>query len=119
MANILKITATIDAVMDSGVKLNNRQSLNVELASDTVKHFVQEISSSSNSAIEMTEAEIGTPGYIMLKNLDDTNYIQVGLSNQWVVKLFPGQFALFPVAADLYAKADTAACDLEFIVFEI
>lgn len=65
--------------------------------------------------------DISTAGYAFFRNLDDTNFVSIrmGTGNPDVIKLDAGQFALVPLAAkDLYAVADTAAVELEFMVLE-
>ena len=63
--------------------------------------------------------DVGTPGYIIIKNLDDTNYVTIRASAGAadVVKLLAGEVALFRLAAAApYAIANTANCDLEYTV---
>ena len=57
------------------------------------------------------------PGYCYVKNLDATNFIQVGPdATNWFLKLKAGQWSIFPInGTALHAKADTSACNLEFI----
>jgi hypothetical protein len=80
---------------------------------------IQEIGT-SEEAIGLGFA--GAGGWMYLQNLDDTNYIEIrantGVAD--LIKLLPGQFAVFPTAADAvpYAIANTAACDMRVVVFE-
>lgn len=62
----------------------------------------------------------GTPGYAFVRNLDATNFVQVGPDNtNWAVKLTPGRpWAWLPLyGTALYHKADTASCSLQFVIF--
>lgn len=67
-------------------------------------------------------ADIATPGVLRLKNQDAINYIEVGrdVTGTFVplIKLKPGETQLIRLAASAppYAKANTAACDLEWLV---
>lgn len=65
--------------------------------------------------------DIGDEGYIFLKNLDTTNFVQLGFSTGvYGMKLKAGEIALFRLepGVTLYAKADTAAVSLQYIVYE-
>lgn len=93
------------------------QDLLVTMTGEAFSAQVQNIPT-SDTAISVTAA-IGTWGWVLLINLDPTNYIEVGLSLQPAVRLNAGGgFALFRADAALYAIANTAACDLLFFVFE-
>jgi hypothetical protein len=66
-------------------------------------------------------ADIGDEGYIFLRNLDATNYIQFGFSTGvYGMRLKPGEFAVLRLepGATLYAKANTAAVNIQYIVYE-
>lgn len=86
--------------------------------SELVK-YIQSVGT-SEEALELGQ-DIGTPGYVYLKNLDDTNFVSIrrasGEGN--MIKLLPGEWAWFRMAATApYAIADTAACRLKVVVFE-
>ncbi len=54
-----------------------------------------------------------TPGYVLFVNTDATNFVQIGLTGSYPVRLpANGGMALFYVdtGKTLYALADTAAC---------
>lgn len=64
--------------------------------------------------------DAGVGGYLMAINRDATNYVEIrpgsGLAD--LVKLMPGDVCLFRLAADCtpYVIANTAACDLDYVV---
>lgn len=69
-----------------------------------------------------------TPGLVLIINRNATNYVRVGVDGtNWVVKLFPYDsaapdmsYALFPLAGTtLYAIANTAACDVDYVVLSV
>jgi len=67
--------------------------------------------------------DITTPGYVFIRNLDDTNYVTLGPDSTGMVaaiKLKAGEVALFRTddSATWKAQANTAACDLSFYVLE-
>lgn len=69
----------------------------------------------------LTMGDVATAGYGFLKNIDATNYVEVGIVTGAtfypLLKLLPGEIAAvrFAIIA-IYAKANTADCVLEFII---
>jgi hypothetical protein len=68
-------------------------------------------------------AELATLGYAYLRNLDSTNYVEIGrdvaATFYPVLKLKPGEVALVRFSnVALYAKANTAAVKLQYDVLE-
>ena len=79
----------------------------------------------SQEPVEIS-ADVATLGYGMFRNISTANYIELGVVENSVfrpfAKLQPGHLAALPLGMaydELYAKADTAACDLEFRVYEV
>lgn len=67
--------------------------------------------------------DVGTEGYCYFRNLDATNFYQLGVevSSAFypLVKLKPGQVAVFPLAIQgVFWKADTATCRAQWGVVE-
>ena len=62
-----------------------------------------------------------TPGLVFAKNLDDTNYVELGLDVSLtfypLIKLEPGDECVFRLAGSvsLYGKANTAAVDCQIV----
>jgi hypothetical protein len=70
-----------------------------------------------------TFGDIGTEGLCIVYNLDTTNYVQVGFATGvYGMRLrgasSPAMFFLEPNAT-LYLKANTAACNVRIIVYEV
>ena len=71
----------------------------------------------------VTLTDIATPGFIFIKNLDATNYVQVGPESasamiEWH-RYQPGWWSWGPLdpGAVIRAKANTAVCKVHFVVF--
>jgi len=98
-----------------GVALTHSTSSPRDMAGAVLYQNVQAIGTSTEQ-IEFPADLTGVPGMIVLKNLNATNFIEVGLNTpvtQIFAKLMPGQIMPIPPStATLYAKANTAACDL-------
>lgn len=66
-------------------------------------------------------SDIGDEGWMVIRNLDPTNYVQVGFATGvYGMRIYPGQFAVFPAEPGLsiYVKANTAACQVQYFVYE-
>lgn len=68
---------------------------------------------------------IGTPGWAYFKNLDSTNYMEIGNHNSgtpiYTIRLKPGEFFLgrLTMAANaINVKSNTANVDYEYAVWE-
>jgi hypothetical protein len=121
MANELVISAsgryakgTIDIPFGRG----GRQ---VTVTGSSVVHNIQTVGFAAEEALVM--GDVGTPGYIFIRNLDATNYVSMrpGTGDDDLVELKPGEFALFRLARDAtapFVQADTGACDIEYYLFE-
>lgn len=114
MANELSIVVSM-AFSKSGAQCARAESISVDVTGDTFTHAVQEIGTSEEA---LAEADVGTPGYVLIKNLDATNYVEVGIEGQYAIKLLAKEVALFRADAAIYAKAATAACNVEYWIVE-
>lgn len=83
-------------------------------------HFVKAVQTIGTSDETLDIGEIGTIGFVYLRNLDATNYIEIGSDGtNYPLKLLKGNVALFRWnAAAIHAKANTASCLLEYAVLE-
>ena len=121
MANEIGLSITLRATK-SGRRLLELAtgSLQFDMAGDRSEEKVQDI---GTSAEQFTlGSDIGTEGYAYFWNLDGTNYVELSAESAVtspLVKLGPGQVAVFPLATGtFYGKADTAACKVKFGVIE-
>lgn len=66
-------------------------------------------------------ANVGTVGYVLIKNVDDTNYVQMGrTAGVYSLRLNAGEFALFRLdqtSSTIYALANTADVVVQYWVF--
>jgi len=116
MANELVLTATI-GYEKNGAKTNRSTGTSyVTIAGTAVAQGIRSASTSWTS-----QSIVAAPGYVFVKNLDATNYLELGPDGSAsAVKLLAGQWAIWPVAGTaLYTRANTAAVDFEFICFSL
>ena len=120
MANLtprLTLTGTA-AQFGSAVNLSVDDTLVVEVPFSGVSRVsigtsIQDISSD----LKTTQAEIT---FVYLKNIDTNNVISIGTGGDVLfADLNPGEFMFFPLkgTVGLKAKANTAACELEYAYF--
>ena len=117
MANELKIKLKVD------YKPATEDSLStywlekyISMTGTEFIHGIQSIGITEEAIEKITD--IATIGFCVFKNLDSTNYIEIGLTGSYSVKLKAREIAMFRADADLYALADTGACRLEYWIFE-
>lgn len=91
----------------------------VDVTGNSYVAGVQTIGLSREEIQQLTD--LGTPGFVVLKNLDDTNYVDITRADDtnYLIRLEPGEIALFRMAhTTMYLIADTASCDVAFAIFE-
>jgi len=107
----------------NGASIVKQLSLNYTVAGEDYANNTQDIST-SDTILDL--GNITTPGFAWIKNLDDTNFVEVGMmiggpAYHYFIKLGPGKAMLAPlnVASNAVAlKADTATVTVEFAVVE-
>lgn len=120
MANELTISYSVKFEKDDLKITRSKSGLRIDVAGDQHADHVQEIGTSEEA---LTLNEAGKGGYMLLENLDDTNFVEIrpntGVAD--LIKLLPGDIALFRTPADAvpYGIADTAAVNLRITVIPL
>jgi hypothetical protein len=113
MASEISSSASL-TVSKNGITLSQAASKVIDMSGDDMLCNTQAIGTSAElvSFGEIT----GAPSVLFVKNLDSTNYVELGGDSGLTVfklKLPAGHVAMFqPSSATLYAKANTAAVNL-------
>lgn len=122
MANEITAAASLSAAK-GGVSVGSggSQTDTADMAGDQMLANVQII---GTAAEQILLGDITTVGYVFLKNLDATNYIEIaldsGVTTQIFAKLLAGDVTLVKAAtATLYAKANSANCNLHVVAVEL
>jgi len=80
----------------------------------------QAVGTSAHEALDV--GDVATPGWCYLRNLDATNFVEIGVDVTGafapLIKLKAGEPAVIRLAAAPYAKADTAAVKLEYLILD-
>lgn len=82
-------------------------------------NYMRNVQSVGTAIEALLLGDVATPGLCLLHNLDATNYVDISAdnTNPALVRLKPGDWALLRFAsATPYAKANTAAINLEYFL---
>jgi len=98
-----------------------RSELKIDQTNNRLHHSVQDIGTGSHETL--TLGDLTTPGYVVFRNLDSTNFVEIGDDSSGtfvpVIKLKAGEMGVIRLGtASPYAKADTAEVKLEFVIFD-
>lgn len=121
MANEIKMEVYLEFDDGGGMEAVKCQPgvVNVDVTGGDYVYRKQNI---GTSAENLAQGEIGTPGYMIAHNLDGANYVEIGYDDSGfkpTVRLNAGEWALFRhTQATPQAKADTSACDIEYLLVE-
>ena len=82
---------------------------------------VQTIGTSAETVV--VSADLTAYGYAYFRNLNATNFITIGPDSTGQIdflKLLAGEYAIVPLKPGITIKAtaDTAACDLQYLVYD-
>lgn len=121
MANEITITGILKCYNSTqGIDQEmRRENISVDMTGDSYVRHIQTVGT-SEEALELGQ-DIGTPGYVMIRNLDSTNFVSLrratGEGN--CIKILAGKFALFQWAASApFAIADTSPVRIEVLLLE-
>ena len=86
-------------------------------------NFVKGTQTIGTTAEVLAKGDITTPGYLVIKNTDPTNYIEIDNASFTIdagtIRIKPGEFQTFRVrGTNIYACAKTAACVVKYLLLE-
>jgi hypothetical protein len=118
MANEISFSFTFDWSKGGAVESVSSGTVNVTVAGSRYIKAIQNIGTSEES---VGLGELANIGYAIFHNMDATNYVEVGLATGvYQIKLKAGQWALLPLdGSAVFAKANTAAVNLEYFISEL
>lgn len=122
MASEIRITAQLQATKDSLTvpKYGSTKLVDMAVAKGGPPGLINAVTTGTGTQI--TTTGVTTPGYTWVKNIDATNYVEVGpvVAGTFhpMAKLKPAEEMVFRFAtgAAIWIKANTAACDCLAIV---
>lgn len=83
-------------------------------------HRIQSVQTIGTTEEALALGDVATDGgAFYARNLDATNYVEIGLTGSYVIKLLPGEYCYLSGVSSraLYAKANTAAVALAYSLF--
>lgn len=121
MADEIKITRSVRLLKGTMKHEFTPAQFSLTQTGNLVYDVVHNIGTSEETA-GPTFGDIGTEGYMVVYNLDGTNYVQMGFSTGvYGKRLYPSSApdeGFIEPGATLYLKANTAACRVRIIVYE-
>ena len=120
MANETTLTVGL-ANTRSGVTVSGSVSLSITQSGTNNLANIQNIGTTTEALVF---GDVTTIGYLMVKNLDATNYVELDLNTPVAgtafAKLLPGEGCVIPTRqTTIYGKANTAACDCLVLLCEL
>ena len=116
MANELAVSCSV-RFSKSGREADKAYGgIQVDVTGTRVVSNMQTVGTSEEALVV---GDVGTAGYCIMKNLDDTNYVTIRAASAAadLVKLKAGEVAMFRLASSTpYAIANTAPVDLEYVL---
>ena len=121
MANELSVMASV-SFSKGGAKVTRQVSKRVTITGDAFTHGVQTLGAGAEEEVVQL-AEVGDPGWVLIINLDDTNYVEVGATTGvYTIKILAGEFALYRHAKEetvtILALANAGDVNIEYFIFE-
>ncbi len=114
MASEISISANFSC-SKNGATVGGTGTKSIDMAGTAAISNVQAVGTTTEALVI---GDITNVGYLFLKNLDSTNFVQIGLNTPVAdadafCTLLPGEFALVPTRLEtIYAKANTAGINL-------
>lgn len=122
MANEISINVTMSCRNGS---LIHQVAPGTVQVNQTTKKVLDNTQTIGTTAENIYTGDLTAPGYMHVTNLSATNYIEIGRDNGGTFvatgKVQPGKTGgpiEFPDSATLQARANTAACDVRFIIYD-
>lgn len=120
MANELSVTSGWSYSKSGRVRSKASTTPRYDVAGNGVIDQVQTIGFATHEALAL--GDVTTFGFASFKNLDGTNFVEIGIDDGGTfhpfIKLLAGESATVFLTEAPYAKADTAAVDLDYIIVE-
>lgn len=122
MAGTLSANFSAAFTTTAGValSLNSGTSTSFTIAGSTGISLVQAIGTSAEA---LTVTDVGTLGWIAVRNTDSTNYVELALDStlsatNTFAKLLAGEWTIIKAnpSATYYARANTASCNVQTLV---
>tara|TARA_Y100000034_G_scaffold108200_1_gene138392 strand:- start:107 stop:484 length:378 start_codon:yes stop_codon:yes gene_type:complete len=121
-----ELTYQFQTALSNGSLKDNHASNSISVDQTTARLIrnVQAIGT-ADAGEALALGDVGTPGFACLINLDDTNFVEVGVFSTPTfyptLKLKPGEQQLIRFSGDIsapYARADSESVELFYIIYD-
>lgn len=121
MANEITLTFGLTLAKGNLKRTINAHTLQRDLTGAESVSNVQSVGTGAHEALVI--GDMGTAGYLYAKNLDATNYVELGIDATGtfhpLIRLKAGDECLVPMTTTaVYAKANTGAVSLDYTFIE-
>lgn len=121
MADEMNLQVNLNYTKDK-VSLARNVTQKITVSGADYSDQTQDVSNSAHEALSIN-SDIGTKGVVYIRNLDATNYVEVGVDVSTtfypLIKIKPGEMQVWRLAAvSPYVKANTATVKIQVLVFE-
>lgn len=123
MANEITLTASLSVNKPSIMSAAIARSVTNLLRNMSGTTYIQDTMLVTTSELAIPFGGVTSPHWAFFNNLDPTNYIQIydasGQSAHCIVRLLAGDPAFFPLdtgLTTLFAKANVANCQMEYLI---
>ena len=119
-----EIAVGLDIELENGnLKSSKRISRGSLKVDQTTARLVENVQDVGTTHEALVMGEVSTAGYAFFRNLDGTNFVEIGIDASGTfhgtIKLKAGEAAIVRLGTNApYAQADTAAVDLQYMIFE-
>lgn len=119
MANSITVNAQLILNLAAGGSISGLAAI-TEV--QTGSHGIENVQNIGTTAENITLGDCANAAFILIKNLDPTNYVEVDSASamtSFPQKIKPGGMILLsPETITIWAKANTAACDCLIVACE-
>ena len=125
MANEINASITLSVKTALGITADRSESKKINMTGEAVYHGIQDVTATAAILEYSEQALMGSTGdgagWMFLKNLDSSQIITLGDDNghtTHIIKLKPGEFALFRANIPIFADCVSGTAKLEVLVIE-
>jgi hypothetical protein len=116
MANEISYSGTLRYSKDKAAAAQTISFL-ADQAGDKYQAGIQTVGTTEEA---LEQGDVGTIGFVAMRNADDTNYVEIGkTTGVYSIKLEPGEGCRVSWnGTTILAKANTAPCDVDYLIIE-
>ncbi len=123
MANEIRIQSGLQRKNASGSVIHDTKLVSLDITQTTKKHIdIVKAVTTTEVSIDPSALGISTNGLVWMRNLDATNYVQWGVATTDYAGRMRANEVAGPFRAEpgktIYLKANTATCNVQFVMYE-